>query len=74
MIDEAIETVVPVHAERLRDEDPAREELVKALACELWQEAERLKRRLVDRPTEELAPSGELARLARRGEIQRDAC
>ncbi len=64
-LEDAIESVVPIHPERVTDEDPAREEIVKALACELWQEAERLKRRLVDRPTEELAPSGELARLAR---------
>jgi hypothetical protein len=64
-LEDAIESVVPVHPERATDEDPAREDLVKALHCELWQEAERLKRRLSDRPTEELAPSGELARLAR---------
>ncbi|HZU99407.1 MAG TPA: hypothetical protein VFF73_22050 [Planctomycetota bacterium] len=64
-LEDALETVVPVRPERLVDADPAREELVKALHVELRQEAERLKRRLVDRPTEELAPSGELTRLAR---------
>jgi hypothetical protein len=64
-IEDALEASVPVHPERLAEADPAREELVKALHCELWQEAERLKRRLADHPAEELAPSGELARLAR---------
>jgi hypothetical protein len=64
-LEDALDAVVPVRPDRIRDADPAREELEKALHCELWQEAERLKRRLVDKPTEALAPSGELVRLAR---------
>lgn len=69
-LEDALDVVVPVRPGRKRGlEDPVREDLEKALACELRQEAERLKRRLAERPGEALAPTGELTRLARHAEV-----
>src|SRR5581483_4972651 len=69
-LEDALDTLVPVRPGRRREAvDPAREDVEKALAVELRQEAERLKRRLADRPGEALAPAGELVRIARWADV-----